>query len=107
MAVWRPEMRSSFAVAGSGGQAGGGGGLGEGGGCEGEGGGEPASRSRRAAVVSNVLSASTGIGRAPVANNWATVALSSLIRASCTASLAVVASSSVIRASSCAASLAS
>eukprot|EP00964_Phaeocystis_antarctica_P147865 scaffold114570_cov33-Phaeocystis_antarctica.AAC.1 len=37
MAVWRPEMRSSFAFAGSGGQAGGGGGLGEGGGCEGEG----------------------------------------------------------------------
>ena len=37
IAVWRPEMRSSFAFAGSGGQAGGGGGLGEGGGCEGEG----------------------------------------------------------------------
>eukprot|EP00964_Phaeocystis_antarctica_P071340 scaffold43511_cov57-Phaeocystis_antarctica.AAC.2 len=40
MAVWRPEMRSSFAVAGSGGQAGGGGGgWGDGGGWGGGGAG--------------------------------------------------------------------
>ena len=38
MAVWRPAMRSSFAVAGSGGQAGGSGGD-SGGGSGGEGGG--------------------------------------------------------------------
>eukprot|EP00964_Phaeocystis_antarctica_P007830 scaffold4207_cov63-Phaeocystis_antarctica.AAC.2 len=63
MAVWRPEMRTSFAVAGSGGQARGGdtGGGAVGGSGAGGGGDGSASPSRRAAVVS---AASTGMGRA-------------------------------------------
>eukprot|EP00964_Phaeocystis_antarctica_P071339 scaffold43511_cov57-Phaeocystis_antarctica.AAC.1 len=101
MAVWRPEIRSSFTVAGSGGQAGGSGGGGDGGGAVGGWGepachhqerGEPASCSRRAAAVS---AASTGTGRVwGGAVNWATVALSSLTWASCAANLAMFESSS-------------
>eukprot|EP00964_Phaeocystis_antarctica_P044040 scaffold25298_cov62-Phaeocystis_antarctica.AAC.1 len=96
MAVWRPEMRSSFAVFGSGGQAGrGGAGCGGGVGVRGGGGDEPASSNRRDAVVLAALIASTGIGCAwGVASNWATVALSSLIWACCVASVALAASSS-------------
>eukprot|EP00964_Phaeocystis_antarctica_P106070 scaffold71010_cov54-Phaeocystis_antarctica.AAC.1 len=69
MAVWRPAMRSSFAVAGSGDQVEGG-----------DTGGplEPVCNRRAAAAVS---AASTGIGRVwGGAVNWATVALSSLLQ---------------------------